>query len=843
MELIDRKDNMKINIVHVLSAIFSLILITSFLFLNEIVPFGNYTLATMDADIQYLDLFAYLQELLSGSKSIGYDFSKGLGGNNFAIFSYYLASPINLLVIFFNKSELHKFFSLAFTIKIVLATVTSSIFLCNRFGNLKAIYAILLSAGYAFSQYTILQASNIMWLDGVYMLPLVLLGIYRIIHHKKPGLLAIAIAISMIFNWYSGVINCLFSVIWLLFEISFHSKSLRNNILIIIRYSSEVLVGLLLCAVVFLPTYIELQNGKGGLDLWLINIDFSGNIINLLQGIIIGAKESRGNLSLFSGTIALIGICVYFVSSSFSSNKKDSLVLLLFLVTILLYYWNPLILVFSVFKKVDSYWYRYSYLAHFVYIFVAAYALVTHKLIDNLSKLIRVSVLLFLVMLFIAYVKDSQYSLIYLGAFIYFILLGLLWFAENNKYLNRLCYVFIFAISFGELYGNAVYIKNIRNDVSNFIIYTNNQEKLISSLKAKDSSFYRVSQIKNRKTKNDNTTAYYLDSFSYGYAGVNTYTSSSDKQQLELLNSLGYPQYAETLNVVNTSILPVDSLLGVKYILSDKTINGLIKMDDNYGDKSIYVNPYVLPLGITYSRDSALYHGEFSRNPFNNVNDIYSYLLGRKVSIFKKMNHEIVNKIGYVDILFNQNKSDNIYGYIDTKRNINSKLYLNDKFLTGYSKWLAPRVIYLGDERENRLRLLLDNATIKDVSTIEIYSLDLDLFNSVISELRSKNIIKKSHIDDGNVKFYTDLIKENYSLLITIPHSSGWEFKINGESVIPNIIYNSFISFDLVAGKEYVIEMNYSIPKLYLGVFLSLIGLLFLVYFLIRGNYVKKTNC
>ena len=109
--------------------------------------------------------------------------------------------------------------------------------------------------------------------------------------------------------------------------------------------------------------------------------------------------------------------------------------------------------------------------------------------------------------------------------------------------------------------------------------------------------------------------------------------------------------------------------------------------------------------------------------------------------------------------------------------------------------------------------------------------------------MRSKNIIKKSHIDDGNVKFYTDLIKENYSLLITIPHSSGWEFKINGESVIPNIIYNSFISFDLVAGKEYVIEMNYSIPKLYLGVFLSLIGLLFLVYFLIRGNYVKKTNC
>lgn len=60
-----------------------------------------------------------------------------------------------------------------------------------------------------------------MWLDGVYLLPLSLLGVYLITHQRSCGfyLLAVTIGLGLIFNWYVGAINCLFSFGWLVLEL------------------------------------------------------------------------------------------------------------------------------------------------------------------------------------------------------------------------------------------------------------------------------------------------------------------------------------------------------------------------------------------------------------------------------------------------------------------------------------------------------------------------------------------------------------------------------------------------------------------------------------------------
>ena len=68
-------------------------------YLKGIVPFGSKgSMAIMDAQIQYLDFFAYLKDVLNGTQKIGYTFNRTLGGNNIAVFAYYLSSPFNLLV-------------------------------------------------------------------------------------------------------------------------------------------------------------------------------------------------------------------------------------------------------------------------------------------------------------------------------------------------------------------------------------------------------------------------------------------------------------------------------------------------------------------------------------------------------------------------------------------------------------------------------------------------------------------------------------------------------------------------------------------------------------------------
>ena len=171
-------------------------IILLFLFIiKKYAPFGQNSLATMDPKIQYLDFFMYLKDVLSGENSINYSFSSGLGQDTIAVFSYYLLSPFNIFVIFFDKANIEFFFNLIFLLKVSVAGLTFAYFLKNRFETkLDDFYIIILSIGYALSQYNIAQASNVMWLDGVYMLPLILLGVYKIVNNKSNILLIVSVA-------------------------------------------------------------------------------------------------------------------------------------------------------------------------------------------------------------------------------------------------------------------------------------------------------------------------------------------------------------------------------------------------------------------------------------------------------------------------------------------------------------------------------------------------------------------------------------------------------------------------------------------------------------------------
>lgn len=53
-------------------------------------PFGDNSLASHDAGIQYLNFYSYFKDVLSGKNSLTYTFSKTLGGNCIGVFSYYL---------------------------------------------------------------------------------------------------------------------------------------------------------------------------------------------------------------------------------------------------------------------------------------------------------------------------------------------------------------------------------------------------------------------------------------------------------------------------------------------------------------------------------------------------------------------------------------------------------------------------------------------------------------------------------------------------------------------------------------------------------------------------------
>ena len=120
-------------------------------------PFGETSLATMDANIQYLDFFAYFKNVLEGKDNLLYTFGKTLGGSNIAVFSYYLSSPFSLLVSFFEKENFHTLFNLMVALKLSLAAVTFAVYIKIRFehyqGNaLSKCLCLILPVSYALSQ-------------------------------------------------------------------------------------------------------------------------------------------------------------------------------------------------------------------------------------------------------------------------------------------------------------------------------------------------------------------------------------------------------------------------------------------------------------------------------------------------------------------------------------------------------------------------------------------------------------------------------------------------------------------------------------------------------------------
>ena len=105
MTLSQRKS--KIGVITLSGMITFTILIILFA-IKGLAPFGDRSLVVMDGDIQYLDFFSYYKDVLIGNNSIGYSFGKTLGGSNIAVFSYYLSSPFNLLLIFFGNALLRR---------------------------------------------------------------------------------------------------------------------------------------------------------------------------------------------------------------------------------------------------------------------------------------------------------------------------------------------------------------------------------------------------------------------------------------------------------------------------------------------------------------------------------------------------------------------------------------------------------------------------------------------------------------------------------------------------------------------------------------------------------------
>lgn len=765
-------------------------------YIGSIYPFGDHALIKWDMELQYVDFFQWWHRVLHGKASIAYSFSKSLGDNAIGLTAYYLSSPFNLLLYFTDNIPL--FVSIATILKLASASFTCSLFLSYRFDAMKYMWNLLLSVSYGLMAYNLCQASNIMWLDGVICLPILMLGVWRLVSKKKTLLLYLSVITSIICNWYTAYMICLFSFFYFSYEILKKNdfsiiKSIKNDFFCFITYCITAVAGALTTMFFFFPVIKNLLQGKGidTANSWTVG--FHASLKDIIKGSFFLTVPYTGQgLTLFCGTIALLGMIAFFLSHKQNSKTKlwtaGYLIFFIFSAVFI-----PFENIWNGFRNVYSYYCRFSFVISFFIIYLAAAFLTT--------------------------------------------------FIIERRHLRNATAIVCLTFTCIELcYGSyQTFVKGYSKSASAFNQYSANEKAAVTSIQEKESSdFYRIDQTSSWRTNDHHFFGNFNEGMAYDFMPLSSYSSTYNSNIMSFYNRTGYSSCSRLITWCEP-LLPSDSLLGIKYILSDIDSLGYIKSDDSlYNGKSIYQNPYALNLGYQVSED--IFEKISAANTFEYQNQLLSKLVGHEVTCFKPCTSTVQHlNDGYSWEVSAPQKSSLIYGYCTYALGNQLDLYIDNKQRTYYSEWSSYKTFQVGNgDSPNHLVEL--KGTLNRDTEIEgvFYYLDMPEFENVMSEL-SANQVDVLELRDGYVKCEANF-SENALTLLTVPYDSGWNAYINGKKVSIRKLQDIFIGLEVPSGSN-IIELKFTLPGFKTGLIASFIGIsiyILLLLFINHKNFILK---
>lgn len=178
----------------------------------------------LDMNGQYVYFFANLRNIMLDDNSLLYSWSRSLGGEFLGMYAYYLASPISWIVVLFPADMITEAIWVMLVLKTGICGLTMSVFLDKVYPS-KSLNIVLFSTLYAFSAYNLAYMSNIMWMDGVMLLPLLLLGLEKLLAEKKYILYTLTLALIILSNYYIGFMICIFVVLYFIYYHISHGKN------------------------------------------------------------------------------------------------------------------------------------------------------------------------------------------------------------------------------------------------------------------------------------------------------------------------------------------------------------------------------------------------------------------------------------------------------------------------------------------------------------------------------------------------------------------------------------------------------------------------------------------
>lgn len=750
---------------------------------GHVYPFGDNSFLTNDLKYQYIDFFAWFRRVLLGEANLRYSFSQGLGMNTWGLYSYYLASPFNLLCVLFPADKLTLFVFAITALKLGCIHISSAWYVQKRF-DLSKPAAFLLSLSFTFCSWTISNLRNPLWIDCLILLPICAYGCHELIRKQCMIRLVITTALNVMFCWYTAYISILFLCIFVLVEFvdyvaeeGFSWKLMLDRAL---RFAGAIVLGLLLSAWTFLPTILAMSKGGPVLALGPL---LKTSLKSLIRGFLPGMWVNNDSTPQFYCGVIMMLLAVSLLFNRTVSIKTRIATLVVTIILVASSVLSPLEYIWCGMRVPNGFYSRTTFLLSFFALWAAGYSLQVFEGQPKFRHAYRPAVVL---------------PILTITAIELFINAHVMW---NQLYAG-----------YSEE-ANSTYVATATNT--------------ITAIQDQDSaSFYRIDRTTTRVD-----SAALNEGLALGYNQLSSYSSANNPQAIALLNSLGYSSVGEFSTRYAEPILAVDALLGVKYAIAEHAPSGYAAMTEIADTASaVYENPYALSVGVMASNDiqNCTLKGE---NPFEKQNDLYSKILGREVMLYTKI--EAKNTEDDENLRqWNATVPSGSIGY----------LYIN-KDATAGSYWPVTLTIdqrTIGNEAwrfDNNIRQIADASDSPSQHTASIgvaegytdmpqdndpvfYALNLDVFEQIINELKMSEFVP-TVFEDGRIEGeYT--AKDDGNLLLSVPYDEGWNVTVNGTATeLTPAADKGLSSLNMQKGANRIV-MTYKTPGALAGLAVSL---------------------
>lgn len=801
-----------------------------------IYPFGDSSIVVIDSNTQYISFINYLKSVIFSTNDLKYTLSASLGENLIPLLGYYMMSPFNLLTVLFSTKYIELGLTIVMLIKLGLCSMVMEYFFRKKYPDKNT---LLFSISYSLMSYNIVYIYHTMWFDSIILLPLLILGVDKIFEDKKPTMYIISLALSIIFNYYIGVMMCLGSVIYFAYKFIKDYK-LINKFKVFVNYSVSSLFGGLLSLFILLPSLFGLTGSKASFSLSNLKFDILISPLKVLAKTFtasVGPGETwHGGPMIGCGIIMIILLFLYFTNKKISKKDKilDASILLIYLLTFII---EPLDLLFHGLNTPNCFDFRHSFLIVFFIINIALKSYINLDINKRKAKILITSFALFSLIIYLCkfnYLVQTYY-LSLIVSFILLIVMTIL-LLKYKKFTKVLSIVIIIDLIINT--GSYIVMLKVADtqSVKDYKKYVTITEESLNKLESLDDSLYRIEKTYDREI--DLKMLAINDSMLFNYNGISHFDSTSSKDTEIFLEKLGfrrllsrayYNKYGSTVGA--------DMLLGVKYILSDEDNVKDYTLISN-DDINIFKNPYSLSLAYAYKND----YKDLTNNPFENLNNIFKNFTGINKDVYIKSdfnkdinNADVIGKtytpygMGIITYTIDITSNDTLYFYFPPDKEINTeyqnaKIYLNGSYYTDYFTKYNHGVTSLGKFKVG------DTITIKIRFRNEL-TINDELFYYEDTQTLSNhyNVLYENNINLEKISsssYYADVnLKEKSNIIFTIPYDAGWNIKVDGKEVIVNKVIDSLLSIQVNAG-QHKIELNYSPKYLNIGLIISSIGII-----------------